>query len=378
MLADSPSQSNNYITPLEHQLTAIWEQTLGITGITIHDDFFELGGHSLIAANIFAQIEKIFKRKIPLSILFKAPTIHKLSNVLSSQGWEPHWSSLVSIQPHGVLPPFFAVPGIGGNVLCYSRLAHLLGADQPFYAFQSHGLDGRVKPFTKIEEIAANFVKEMKTIQPYGPYFLGGACIGGTVAYEMAQQLVKAGEKVEVLILFDARVPGKSHSPKNSLRSQLKSFYLKHFFLIHHWASRVRYYFQSKKNTREFIHTLTEKIKYAILFQTHKNQYKFEHAVLYQDQVTLANRQAQRQYVFSPQYMGDIYQFIAKDRGERFSDHHRAFWEEVCMGNYHAFNISATDSWKILQSPAAEEIVPIFKDTIQKHLKNLPHKPHNP
>jgi phthiocerol/phenolphthiocerol synthesis type-I polyketide synthase E len=109
----------------------------------------------------------------------------------------------VAVQPNGSRPPFFCMHGAGGNVLIYRELSNLLGNDQPFYGLQSQGLDGQAPPLTKIEDMAALYVKEIRRVQPSGPYLLGGYCLGGTIAYEVAQQLRAQGQEVSLLALFD-------------------------------------------------------------------------------------------------------------------------------------------------------------------------------
>ncbi|HKP45904.1 MAG TPA: amino acid adenylation domain-containing protein, partial [Pyrinomonadaceae bacterium] len=172
--------------PLELKLQRIWQRILGVSPIGLDDNFFELGGHSLLAVRLFAQIEKALGRNLPLATLFQAPTIRLLANVLNNEGWSAPWSSLVLLQSGGNRRPFFCVHAAGGNVLEYHALAQLLGTDQPFYGFQAVGLDGSQPPHTSIKQMAAHYVREMREVQPYGPYLIGGRSSGGTVAFEMA------------------------------------------------------------------------------------------------------------------------------------------------------------------------------------------------
>ncbi|HEY9650394.1 MAG TPA: condensation domain-containing protein, partial [Coleofasciculaceae cyanobacterium] len=128
-------QQRTYIAPrddLERQLTAIWEQVLGIQPIGVRDNFFELGGHSLLAVNLFGQIEKIFNKNLPVATLFHAPTVEQLANLLRQSGWSASWSSLVAVQPGGSKPPFFCVAAAGCTALGLATLARHLGPDQPF------------------------------------------------------------------------------------------------------------------------------------------------------------------------------------------------------------------------------------------------------
>src|SRR5260370_26293793 len=185
------------------QLARIWQDLLGVKSIGRDQNYFDLGGDSPLAVQLFAQIEKVFGVKLPLATLFDAPTIEELARILGREASAPRWSPLVAIQPAGSRPPFFCIHGAGGNVLIYRDLSQNLGPDQPFYGLQSPGLDGSRPPLTRIEEMAALYVKEIRTVQPYGPYFLGGYCMGGTIAYEMAQQLRAQGEQVGLLALVD-------------------------------------------------------------------------------------------------------------------------------------------------------------------------------
>ena len=208
---NKPQLQTACVTPqdeLELKLLKIWERVLALKPIGIDDNFFELGGHSLLAVRLFAQIEKSFGRNLPLATLFQAPTVRLLAKVLREEGWSALWSSLVPLQNEGNRRPFFCVHAAGGNVLEYHDLARLLGPDQPFYGFQAQGLDGNQPPHTTIKEMAAHYIKEMREVQPEGPYLVGGRSSGGTIAFEMACQLVADGEQVALLALLDAYPAG--------------------------------------------------------------------------------------------------------------------------------------------------------------------------
>jgi amino acid adenylation domain-containing protein/FkbH-like protein len=189
-------------TPMEKQLCQTWEKWLRVDRVGIHDDFFELGGHSLLAVRLFADIEKITGQKLPLVTLFQAPTVEQLAAVLSKDGGASK-SLLVPIQPRGNKPPLFLVHGAGGDVLWgYANLVAHMEPDQPVYAIKSRGQTG-LDEFEQLEQMAECYVKEIRALQPSGPYHLGGYCFGGNVAYEMARQLHAAGEKVALVALLD-------------------------------------------------------------------------------------------------------------------------------------------------------------------------------
>ncbi|MEC4812178.1 MAG: amino acid adenylation domain-containing protein [Scytonema sp. PMC 1069.18] len=218
----------NYIAPrneLESQLTQIWEEILNVKPIGISNNFFDLGGHSLLAVKLFAQIEKKLGKKLPLATLFQSGTVEALANLLAEnkanenqipkasnqQNKSQNASScLVPIQPQGSKPPFFCIHPLGGEVLCYRPLALQLGIDQPFYGIQPRGLNGEQPPLTNLKEMASLYIREMQTIQPNGPYYLGGYSMGGIIAYEMAQQLRQQGQEIGILAMFDSGLPGSA------------------------------------------------------------------------------------------------------------------------------------------------------------------------
>ena len=190
---------------IEKSLARLWSETLKIEKIGIRQSFFELGGQSLMAVALFAKIEKEFGRRLPLATLLRAPTIEQLAAELEGKtdAAATQWTSLVPVQPKGTRPALFLVHGAGGNVLLYRALAEHLAPEYPFYGLQSRGLDGASAPLTSIEEMAVEYLKEIRTVQPSGPYHLGGYCLGGTVAYEMAQLLRQAGEEVALVAMLD-------------------------------------------------------------------------------------------------------------------------------------------------------------------------------
>ncbi|MGD0987093.1 MAG: alpha/beta fold hydrolase [Candidatus Sulfotelmatobacter sp.] len=207
----STSPANAAEDAATQKLLRIWQEQLGVDGISPDQNFFDLGGDSSLAVRMFAEIEKVFGVKLPLATLYDAPTVAELARIVRGEVVGSGWSPLIAIQPFGSRPPLFCMHGAGGTVLMYRELAQHLGEDQPFFGLQAQGLDGSSAPITTIEEMAALYVKEIKKVQPTGPYFISGYCMGGTVAFEVAQQLSQQGEAVGMLALFDTmnwhRVP---------------------------------------------------------------------------------------------------------------------------------------------------------------------------
>jgi len=135
---------------------------------------------------------------------------------------------LVPLHARGTKPPFFCMHGDTGRAIFFA-MAKRLGSDQPFYAVQCIGLDGKTAPLTNLKEMAELYIKEIRTVQPTGPYLLGGFCMGGAVALEMAQQLQAQGEKVALVAMLDTHAPWMVRSTKEAspygLRTRLKDHY---------------------------------------------------------------------------------------------------------------------------------------------------------
>ena len=199
-----------YVAPQNetHQiLTTLMAEVLKIERIGILDNFFTLGGDSLLAALYFAKIEQNLGKKLPLATLFQAPTVQQLTEILEDKTWSAPWASLVNIQPEGSRPPLYFVHAHEGNVVGYYPLSQNLGLDQPFYGLQAQGLDEDEARQQRIEDMAAHYISEIRSGQPNGPYYLGGWCMGGVIAYEIAQQLQEQGENVALLAMIQSTHP---------------------------------------------------------------------------------------------------------------------------------------------------------------------------
>ncbi len=192
-------------TNTEIALAEIWQGLLGVDEVSIHDNFFDLGGSSLLATRLLTQVASRFGKKLPLSAIFEAPTLGKFTSFLDQpiqqapQKRIKRRSSLIKIQDGQTRPPFFCVPGNLGNVFVdFEYLYRHLGKDQPFYGLQ----DGLGNP-SKVKTLAARYVEDIRRVQPEGPYHLGGVCLGGVIAFEMAQQLTEQGQSVGYLALVE-------------------------------------------------------------------------------------------------------------------------------------------------------------------------------
>jgi len=200
-------QERTYVAPrdrIEKRLVALWEDVLNVRPIGVKDGFFDLGGRSLLAARLFIKIAHKFGRELPLTTLIHAPTVELLANELRPTAKNFNYPTLVPMKTGG-RPPFFCVHGGAGSTLFMHRLAEKMDADHPFYGIEPEGLNGKRFQRTTIEQMAAHYLSEIRKIQPTGgPYYIGGYCFGGVVAFEMAQQLRRAGNGAALVTLFTA------------------------------------------------------------------------------------------------------------------------------------------------------------------------------
>lgn len=207
---------------------------------------------------------------------------------------ENTWDSLIPIQPLGSRAPLFCVHAAGSNVLIYRPLARHLGLDQPLYALQARGVDGQITaPFVRVEEMAANFINQIRTVQSAGPYRLLGASFGGLVIYEMAQQLLAQGEQISLLAMLDTDCPIYTKGEERILEARLAG---------------------------------TEEEQAAIK--------RFQDSDDPLIRAVLANLQAERDYTPAQnRYAGKITYFWAQDPQDNFEDN-RGAWRKVAAGGF--------------------------------------------
>jgi acyl carrier protein len=240
----SSHKTDGFVAPrdtLEVQLATLWKKTIGVESIGVTDNFFDIGGHSLLAVRLFSHIEKMIGAKLPLALLYQAPTVEQLSAILKEKNWHTAWSTLVPIHPGGSKPPLFLVHGAGGNVLLYRQLVKHLGSDQPVYGLQAKGLDGNEPFHTRLEDMAAEYISEIQKLQPDGPYYLGGYCMGGTIAYEIARQLDKKGCQIALVAMFDTYNGWKKENLLRRIRHQYQRvlFHILNYSMIDRTARKA-------------------------------------------------------------------------------------------------------------------------------------------
>jgi amino acid adenylation domain-containing protein len=207
-------------TEVESGIADLWSLVLGRNGFSIKDDFFAVGGHSLLAIQLLGRLRERFGVDIRARQLFDTPTIEALAELIERRKAAP----LPAGKLHSLVPilrgdesrrPLFLVPGgWGGEIefLAYGQLKMHLGSHQTLYGLRARGADATEDPHRTVEEMAAAYVSEIRTLQPRGPYVIAGECIGGILAYEMARLIEAQGETVDPLILLDTELPSKANA----------------------------------------------------------------------------------------------------------------------------------------------------------------------
>ena len=328
---------SDYVHPrneVEKTITGIWQKVLGVKQIGIYDNYFDLGGNSINAARLFAEIEKVFNKRIPLATLFNAPTVEQFASIIRKEEWS--WSLLVPIQSGGSKPPFFCIHAAGGNVLLYRDLAHHLGPDQPVYGLQSQGLDGEQPFLTRIEDMASLYIKEIQAVQPQGPYFLGGYCLGGTIALEIAQQIYAQGQEVALLALWETY---------NWTNAQAKSLFDKVYSQIQRIEFHIRNFLLLNNNEKlTFIREKTDAVKdrkkvwagmIAAKLGKRLQSSNGQNLLLYR--LWNVNDHAAVNYV-PKVYPGRIGHFRPTKEYSRFADP-KANWDELAAGGVEAYRL---------------------------------------
>ena len=320
---------------LEAALIRIWESVLHVHHVGADDNFFALGGHSILAAKMFVRISEELGQALPLATLFQGPTVRELAALIRSTDWKPSWSSLVPIRPAGTQRPLFLIHPIGGNVLNFSGFCGHFPDDQPIYGLQARGLDGKESPHTSIEAMAEDYLRQIRSVQPAGPYALGGFSAGAIVAFEMARQLEYNGEKVDTLALLDSKID----APSDELASALSE-------RVERWARtiRVNMHYAARVSPAEFLERKKHNLASRLAVRSAQTT-PAEAPSLTPEQAFLL---ALRRYLPQP-FGGQAVLFRAKDEIAPYSDLNLG-WGKFVLGGLDVREVSG-DHDTLMQEP---------------------------
>jgi oxalate---CoA ligase len=206
-------------TDRERELLGLWQEILGVEGLGVEDDYFALGGTSLMVARLFAEISRRFGIRLPLSTILEAPTVRALSRHVVQEATSTT-GLLIELKRGGPRTLFIIHDGVGETLL-YLNLARRMPNDLAVIGIKPRALPRVPLAHTSVEDMASFYIEEMRRRQPHGPYLLAGMCAGGIIAYEMATQLLLAGESVEFVALLDAVTPQTPKTNPSASRKQM-------------------------------------------------------------------------------------------------------------------------------------------------------------
>ncbi|MFJ4283513.1 alpha/beta fold hydrolase, partial [Streptomyces massasporeus] len=201
--ADPASGGRGPRSAQEEVLCGLFAEVLKVERVGIDDSFFELGGDSITSIQLVSRIRSVLGVKLGNRAVFETPTVARMMDKLGTGQDSDGFEMLLPLRTGGDRPPLFCVHGAGGLSWPYSTLLKHIGAEYPVYGLQARGLDGRDDIHGSVGEMAADYVAQIRTVQPSGPYHLLGWSFGALVAHEIATQLTEAGERVELLANLD-------------------------------------------------------------------------------------------------------------------------------------------------------------------------------
>ncbi len=369
------------ITYTERQLAKIWSHVLKVESIGLDDNYFDLGGTSLQSVELFARVEKEFLTRLPLTSLVTAPTLREMSQLLNQTGQISNESCLVLLNQGDTYPPLFLVHDGNGETLLYRNLALNLNPKRTVYGLQPLSSPGYPILHTRIEDMAAYYLKQIKTIQPEGPYLVGGMCAGGVIAFEMSLQLQQKNEQVAMLAIIDAANVGTprkaSFQTKKGLddlfsklnKNKQSSLIEKLFYSVNIFAKK------SVSFTAYHLSTLDQKwelIKLK-LFDYCVSRKITPPAFLKKLEVSKVYALAERNYIPTPQtYNNDVLLFLGTEGDGLDTPFNQIFndpflgWSERVVGRVRAVNVPGGHS-SSLQKPN----VAVMAKEIQKYLDEL-------
>lgn len=220
-VAVAPGWQQNYVAfqnAFECRMAGIWEEVLGISRVGVRDRFADLGGDADKARRIIRRVNRVFRKKLPGSLMCGGVTVEALCHaILKELPIEPV-SAVWPGTGNGKQPLFFVHGDVFGGGLYTIELARHLGGDRPFFSLNPHGLDGQLMP-ESIEAMAEDYLRILRRMRPAGPIWLGGFCNGALIAYEMARMLEREGPRLQTPVLLVEPPPGdvSAASPAKSM-----------------------------------------------------------------------------------------------------------------------------------------------------------------
>ena len=339
----------------EHRLGLIWKEVLDRADIGIDDEFHELGGTSLQAFMVFARIAATFGCDLPPSTMTSAPTIAAQAKAVRGAFLSrAPTSRLVRFREGNGGPNLFVVHGGGGGIMFVRDLASTLSSGFSVYGVQPAPLDGAARLPRDLRTVADDYLREIRRVQPSGPYYLAGYCIGGAIAFEMAQQLTAAGERVGFLGMIDTNYDRNHEVPaeKKSARMQRHLQALGREPVLHYLRKRIvrtlNYHWQvAIEAGRQLPNEMRALLGLPIPYDQRTAYYR------------RAFFRAERGYLPKP-YPGPVVIFARKDT----SEWQRARWSSLALGGISVHEIPSGHS-EIVLPPYTAMLAACFDSSLK-------------
>lgn len=302
--AASASATSRLLSPLEAEVAAVWSQSLGLSAIAPDADFFALGGDSLLATQVAARLRTQMQVDLDTHSLLQAPTVARLATLIATQRTQPESAPrlpalVVELQAGDPSrKPLVLLHPVGGHVYFYRQLVQHLDPQLPVYGIRAQGVEGEAEPLTSVAEMAQVYTVALQALQPQGPYYLGGASFGGTLAYAMAQQLLAQGETVAFLGLIDTPSQGNMPAPFEETVDIL-------FYML-----KVG---EATEIELETLRVMTEEQQIAFFLQQSRSTFATSHELKTMLKLFKTNERAMWDYM-PPAYPGKLHYFLARER----------------------------------------------------------------
>ena len=372
---NSLETSNTPRNDVESKLVAIWQSVLKVNPVGIKDNFFDLGGHSLLAVSLLTQVEKNFGKDIPLATFLTAPTVAGLAEAITVDNLSTCNSLLFKIRAVGSKPPLFLINAMGTGMLAYKLLAKYLDPELPVYGIRALGMDDNRKPHNRIDQMARAYIKEMRSIQPEGTYFIAGVCTGGTIAFEMASQLTSRGLKVAFLGLLDSTARPILDTPQPEADNAVPTLfdrYIKHNFILRGlnnlWGvvTDPHLKLQDKLSfTADMVGQLYQKIANKLESITYKDNQEYLPYSLRRARVFDAGEEALRHYTPKTYRGGKVILVRARDNPEHVHHNYQLGWDEFVGEDLEIHEIPA-DQTTLLFEPHIRTLATVLNASLQE------------
>lgn len=352
-----------YVSPrdsVELRLTQIWEKLLNFHPIGVADDFFAIGGDSLSAIDLMLTIEKEFQCRLPITALIQAPSISALAELLRGDEKSVSLGSLVPIRVTGSRTPLFCIHA-DGSVFIYRRFTEYLDPNIPIYGLQAHGLaNPKDQPYKCVDEMAAHYIREIRSVQPHGPYHLCAFSAGGLIILEMARQLRAQDENVAFVGLLDAYGPDypEYHSAKNLVDYKISV----HVNTLRLHGMKGQFMYLSGR----LQHRLTLILSRLSANLLMKFRLPVPRKIRYEYIARVIDRAAQL-YPRGRTYAGDVILFHAMSQPEGIKPDRTLGWANLITGDLKVVDVIGTHNSIMMHEPHVAELV----RKIDTHLTQL-------